>query len=1057
MSFAGSARWRRSRSRRWLRGGLLLCIALLPSPSRAQIAPSLHRISFGNDVQTIQRSTTGLFTVVALRAEFVPDTTRFTTGDGTFAGDPYSGLAPRLDPLPHDADFFRAHLDALEHYVQTVSDGQAHTQVILLPEIVRVSRDMAAYSPLGPNTSSDAELGKLAGLVAEAWAAASETQADLSMVDPQRTFFVLFHAGVGRDIELVGTTLDKTPLDLPSIYFGPSTLDRMGIRGLTTNGVAVTNTAIIPRTETRRGFDFVSDTHFLTDLTTNGLLAASFLNFLGVPDLFDTVTGTSAIGPFGLMDPLGIFAYRGLIPPEPSAWTKLLLGWTNAVEVREIADAEVVLQAVSSPQSSDVARVWISETEYFLVENRHRDIEGDGLVLSVFRDGVVSEQRISNGDETFNQMTVEGFDGGVVIRADDYDWSLPGGLDEAGNDLLGGILVWHIDEAVIAGGLPANTVNVDQRRRGVDLEEADSGQDLGFPSQGLLGPALDVGTPFDFFFEGNPVRAITASGQTVRLYRNRFGPDTYPSSETNAGGPSFVVIEGFSPTGPTMSFRTFREAVAGVETLAGFPIHLGEILGDDVRTGRNAGLRRCPASAEDILVVPYSVTSSKQAGVVLVHDQGRVVVAPDGFQDKGVTCFNDRVWGIAAGDLYAAVGIDPAEGLETDRIEIPAATDDFAPVSSLMAIGGGLTIVLSKGDATMVATLDVENGTVLARELAGGAVSASFAGGASIAVTWPDRVAVHEVSSGDETFRWELSGTGAQAAGRTVFGRDREGLLGATLSTTGGLVLLGSDGGVRVVAPPNANYNWIPDSSPILSDLDADGRLDVVVAGESTMVAFSQGGAVINGFPIEAPGSFVGQPLVSTSGEGFPIVVAASGNGNLYGYDVRTGSRIITGFPLAAGAAIRSTPLMDGDTLYAVSSSGDVRAWKFTDLSEGPWSQQGGSSADLNYVALSGHSDPPDMSELLIESETYNWPNPVREGATRFRVLVTEDGTVDIDIVDIAGGHVDRIEPVAVRTGVPHEFVWSVSLESGLYFARVVARSASGRQGSKLIKVAVIR
>lgn len=1001
-------------------------------------------------------ATTGLFSVVALRVEFAPDTTRFTTGDGTFVGDPYSGLVPRLDPLPHDEDFFGAHLQALEHYLETVSDGQVDVETTLLPEIVRVDRPMSAYSPLGLDASSESELAKLAGLVGEAWAEVRQTGADLSSADPDRTFFVLFHAGVGRDIELVGTTLDKTPLDLPSIFFSQPTLERLGIIGMSTNGLPVTNTAIIPRTETRRGFDFFSDSFFLTDLTTNGLLAASFLNFLGVPDLFDTTTGTSAIGPFGLMDPFGIFAYRGLIPPEPSAWTKLYLGWSSPIEVRDVSDTEVVLRAVADPNSSDVARVWVSESEYFLVENRHRDREGDGLVLRVFRDGVMVEQRFANGDETFNAQTIEGFEGGVVVAVDDYDWSLPGGIDEDGNDLLGGILIWHVDDAIIASSLPTNTVNADPARRGVDLEEADSGQDLGFPSQGLLGPALDIGTPFDFFFEGNPVRAVTASGQTVQLYRNRFGPDTYPSSETNGGGPSFVVIQDFSPAGATMQFRTFSEPVNGVDLVPGFPIRIAEIVGDDVRTGVGLGLRSCVTADASVVVVPFSVASTRSAGLALLDETSVTIVEPEGFRDSGVTCYSDRVWGVAADEVYAAVGIDPVDGAEADRIPLPAASDVFTPASSLMPIGDRLAIALTSPATTILATVDVAGGAVSIREIMGGAVSASFAGGSSVAVSWMDRVAVVDVETGIESFVWDVSETGLRLAGRPVFGTDSQGLLGAAVSDDGHLLLLGSDGNVLIAESTEADRAPLRGLQPILSDLDQDGRLDVIVTGAETLLAYSQGGAVINGFPIAAPEALVDQPLVSVSADG-PVVLASSRNGYIYGYRLTQGTQSLSGFPLAVGGSVQMTPLMHGDQLYAVSSSGEVRSWKFSNLSEGTWPELGGSSSDLNYIVITDDGDPRPSGELLVKSETYNWPNPVRDSATRFRILATEDGTVDIDVVDMAGGRVGHITPAAVRAGVPQEFVWNAALESGLYFARVVVRSSSGRQDSKLIKLAVIR
>ncbi|MDX1430783.1 MAG: hypothetical protein R3282_10865, partial [Rhodothermales bacterium] len=489
----------------------------------------------------------GDFNVVALRVEFQADTTRFTTGNGRFDGDPFMGLDPSVDPLPHDDQFFQAHLDALAHYVEHVSDGRASVTTALLPQVVQVSGEMADYTPVGLDATSDEEISKLAALIEEAWTiAAGNSEIRLDHLDPERTFFVLFHAGVGRDIELVGTTLEKTPLDLPSIFFNRSRLQALGVPPLVVGGLEVANTAVIPRTETRVGFDFFADRFFLAELTTNGLIASSFLNFLGLPDLFDTESGESAIGPFGLMDPLGIFAYGGLIPPEPSPWSKAFLGWAHPIDIVPGVDADLRLAAVSTPDSSEMVRVWVSETEYFIVENRHRDLAGDGLRLLARRGDVETEQRVANGDSLFNNRNIEGFSGGVLVAVDDYDWSLPGGLDEDGNPLLGGALLWHVDETLIAQRIGRNAVNASPGSRGVDVEEADSGQDLGTRSTGIIGPQLELGSPFDFFFAGNPVTAITPSGRAVALYANRFGDDTFPNSRTNGGGPSFVSIQDFS-------------------------------------------------------------------------------------------------------------------------------------------------------------------------------------------------------------------------------------------------------------------------------------------------------------------------------------------------------------------------------------------------------------------------------------------------------------------------------------------------------------------------------
>ena len=350
-----------SRNRRFLYG--LLCVVA--------IGPLLGETARG---QALRRPAAPVYDVVALRVEFQPDTTRFTTGDGTFGGTLYAdGLEPSIDPLPHDAGYFQAHLDFLSDYVATVSNGRTAVRTHLLPEVVQVSGRMGAYAPTGPDAEGDAETAKLAALVDEAWTLAeAQMDFDAAGLDPNATAFVIFHAGVGRDIELTGTTFDRTPEDLPSRYFDAGTLRRLLPDAPPTfGGLTVDRTILMPRTETRQAFDFINDEAFLVELSINGLLAASFFNYLGVPDLFDTDDGQSAIGPFGLMDPFGFFAYNGLFPPEPSAWTRIFLGWEEAEEAAGEDPQTFLLPAAATPATRAIVRVPVSESEYFLVENRH--------------------------------------------------------------------------------------------------------------------------------------------------------------------------------------------------------------------------------------------------------------------------------------------------------------------------------------------------------------------------------------------------------------------------------------------------------------------------------------------------------------------------------------------------------------------------------------------------------------------------------------------------------------------------------------------------------------
>ena len=96
---------------------------------------------------TLQNPAAPIYDLVALRVSFQADTSRFTTGDGTFSGALFDTLESKVDPLPHDAAYFQAHLDFLENYVSKVSDGKTEVRTHLVPEVIKVSQEMGAYSP----------------------------------------------------------------------------------------------------------------------------------------------------------------------------------------------------------------------------------------------------------------------------------------------------------------------------------------------------------------------------------------------------------------------------------------------------------------------------------------------------------------------------------------------------------------------------------------------------------------------------------------------------------------------------------------------------------------------------------------------------------------------------------------------------------------------------------------------------------------------------------------------------------------------------------------------
>jgi hypothetical protein len=126
-------------------------------------------------------------------------------------------------------------------------------------------------------------------------------------------------------------------------------------------------------------------------------------------------------------------------------------------------------------------------------------------------------------------------------------------------------------------------------------------------------------------------------------------------------------------------------------------------------------------------------------------------------------------------------------------------------------------------------------------------------------------------------------------------------------------------------------------------------------------------------------------------------------------------------------------------------------------LSDIRWGQLYGDARNQSFVTLLGSEQPsPEAGGLIVDTETYNWPNPIRNGETFLRCMTREDARVEITIVDAAGALVKEMA-MDLRGGTPSEEVWQTDAASGVYFARVKATTDTGETATKLIKMAIIR
>lgn len=1027
-----------------------------------------HAISTHNPI-TNSVPTTGTLNVVAIMVEFQPDTNRLTSGTGVFGTTGMDGLPyllreenTRVDPLPHNRDYFEAHLEFTKNYYSRSSDSQLDINYQVLPDVYQLDKKMEEYSPIGETFT----LEKIAALIQDSWQAVEDAGGfDATGLDPENTAFVIFHAGIGRDVELTGTSLDITPFDIPSLYLKKSDLQELlnnpAFDGFDINGgtFRVTNSMIIPRTESRRGED-IQENEIVFPLSINGLLTASIGSHLGLPDLFNVETGEPAIGRFGLMDGAGFFAYNGLLPPEPSAWEKVFLGWETPFEITEQTSGDILLPATSLNQPNSIAKYSLSSSEYFLIENRHRDPENDGVIITTRKsDGTEVQQVFTNNDEDF-VFQLAGFDtlleAGTIIDVDNFDWSLPGGLDigldeEEGTDddrfLNGGILIWHIDEALIQeeleNSLPA--VNTNENRKGIDLEEADGAQDIG-RDPGLLDNSPSFGFAFDFWWAGNNYRVITATGSIDLNPDNIFGPGSFPNTNSNSGAKSFFELYDFSENLPTASFkiRSVSSADFGFEPLfsliADFP---------DLNTPQNEYWDLYPLSigfkentSDTLLVIPGS-------GNVYIFDHKNPELA------EAITFSTTSSQQPLLRDLFI-LGSNPSLSSQNPpEVDLNSfdfdAMGDTIRVWDVTAPANKSFLTTSTGDSLH---LDFANTSILISDGSEVVTNSSFDFRSEM---------VNSNSIG-------ISGNTANFTGESISNYS----IGSSNRTFGGLIKTNS----------SVLYYILGDSEFILIDPSNDDPFTTIFSEEnaewpaivdeayiyrinkteSSIEGYNRTGALLDNMPIHAPDEiqFIGTPLIADiTGDNIQDIIVVGQDDysvNIYAYE--TTGDLISGFPLYVGNAINKTtqpihPSFYEDVLYAVSHTGDLKAWKLNNFTSSQWPSRYGNNP---FNKVSGdiqlsNSNPVEFS-VLNENETYNWPNPANE-LTNIRYEVeAPGGTVEVTIIDYSGRIVFE-QTVQANGGTAEEIqVTTRDWASGAYFAMIKA-TVEGKSESKLIKIGV--
>ncbi|MDP8201274.1 MAG: hypothetical protein P9M11_03965 [Candidatus Tenebribacter burtonii] len=413
------------------------------------------------------------------------------------------------DSLAHNKEYFERLFFHLTSFYANASHGNyvlTEDNYTVWDSIITLSQPMGYYGENGEN-------GDLIERKCEF------VQEIVELIDDQLNFndydaIIIIHAGAGE--EAAGQDenedqLSSTFLSRRSLQAGldPENDDFPGIE--TEDGLYLTEFVIIPETEWQPNGVPGEDKIY----SIFGVLVHQFGHQIGLPTLFDNNkdNGKSyGIGGFGVMG-TGVWNANGFVPPLPCAWSRYYLGWEddNIVEINStFENLSLVFPMSEDEDTPKLYKINISESEYFLIENRQQNPDGsffintDGDTLATFTFETIPNQKVYPAGHPYAGQPKFSFMENSYAGCE-WDFYLPGyGFGAAPENDGSGILIWHIDENVInenfTPDFEIHSVNGDASHKGVDLEEADGIQQL---DSTLHGYSSFYGSKDDSYREGN--------------------------------------------------------------------------------------------------------------------------------------------------------------------------------------------------------------------------------------------------------------------------------------------------------------------------------------------------------------------------------------------------------------------------------------------------------------------------------------------------------------------------------------------------------------------------
>jgi len=980
-----------------------------------------------------------------------------------------------VDPPPHDSLYFHEHLVSLARYWERVSEGKVHLTWDIYPpgrdSVYTLPEEMGAY---GRCESSE----MVSGLIRYAQDCLKLVDT-VHRIDPghpnidfsQYGAFFLFHAGSDgqNDIGFPATCAD---LYTGFVRFGSSYDDSSGqyvddapyVDKTASDSLRIPNALMMPET--------AMQDNRITAL--NAVMAHEFGHQLGLVDIYSTATFFTQLGDFALMDNNGFGTsvdlgfpggnVFGMFPVYPMAWSRAFLGFVEVEDFRaDTDDIRLVAAELFENPGLKVARIPITETEYYLLENRIPDT-----------DGKATRPRFDKTTSVI--MGPYWADATDTIFTGEFDFLMPG-------DPTGGLLVLHVDEAVAALDYDGNGLNnfsnnhlqwwVDsQKRKFIELVEADGIVHLGGNYHAGYGMAEDL----------------------FRDDRNHaFTPNTNPGTIDNSGNNTRIRVTDIRRDTLTgVSSTVYQDSVILFDLeidrkVAGFPVRAGQPMpeltptlglapivddldGDgspEIITVARRLLSVMSSTGEDFLrnisacdtcslyldTAISSVNTGSEQNPAALYPVPVFVEAPKAITAGPVTGRFNPV----QTEKHVAIGysVDSASGLVVTHRPADLNVDGRADAAGVAITTVGWPIALSFGDIIWCLTdsgiaYRMDNlGTVPSKVILLG--DSTYYGtcrlGQRLVVLGGDDNTSRVYVLGDTLDVYSLDGIYDRGLIAVDLNNDDQPEVVAFSSDGRGVYLTVDTSGVSpvfsILAQVATGLEFT--TRPSAGDVDDDGRPEVLIGGRGYVYAFNGSLILKTDFPLEVDDRYPDSVMIASAviadigGDDFAEMIFPGSVGNFYAF----GPAPLYGFPLSSGeqregfsgssAVVFSDA--DGGKLGYLGGDGWFYAWQVDlDTTNIFWPMAGSDPHGSFSLSPDRFPEQPIVTTGFDESRYYNYPNPVREGVTRIRYYLGEDANaVRLKIYDLSGQEVYSLEGTT-SGGTDNEVVWDCSgITSGVY------------------------